>query len=169
MYSQVQYYFKNSFKQALCLEYGHSKAAMNVSKESHGRLWDSVCSANYALFHQCQQELPNLSLETLSMIPIRLYVNARPPIQKACRSKDWTLGQLLHAWLPESFDCNKPEVDAPNGNHNNGNSSSYNPREGVVCWRVAGIQPSLETPVVELFSTCFSPDHFLYIVVLTNS
>merc|ERR1712187_1052780 len=42
----------------------------------------------------------------LVQIPIRLYVNDQPAIQKSCKnhpSTEWTLGTLLTKWLPRHF------------------------------------------------------------------
>jgi hypothetical protein len=180
---QVQGFFKNSLKQALCLLHGNSKAAMNLTKESHGRLWRAVDTANFSTYHQVVcQDLPIVNKQGVSIVPVRLYVNAKPPIQRPCRDVTMSLGALLAEWLPDFFTTTtvveKEVGKAENENEEQGADKSDSTatipkvvcqaRDTVVCWRVGGIQPSLECSVLDLWQTLSHPDHFLYLVVLTN-
>jgi autophagy-related protein 5 len=182
---QVQGFFKNSLKQALCLLHGNSKAAMNLTKESHGRLWRAVETANFSTYHQVVcQDLPAVNEQGMSIVPVRLYVNAKPPIQRPCRDVTMSLGALLAAWLPEHFfttggavieqEVGQTEDENDEEDVDKSDSIATIPtvvchaKDTVVCWRVGGIQPSLECSVLDLWQTLSHPDHFLYLVVLTN-
>lgn len=79
--------FKNSLKQALFLQYGTSKIAMNMSKQIHERLWDSIVSSNYKLYQQISSELQSTDKQSVQLIPIRLYLDAKPPLQRPCRKR----------------------------------------------------------------------------------
>lgn len=182
---QVQGFFKNSLKQALCLLHGNSKAAMNLTKESHGRLWRAVDTANFFTYHQVvRQDLPTVNKQGMSIVPVRLYVNAKPPIQRPCRDVTMSLGALLAEWLPEHFFTTGVVVEEEVGEEEGENDEEgadtesvtiatipkvvCHAKDTVVCWRVGGIQPSLECSVLDLWQTLSHPDHFLYLVVLTN-
>jgi autophagy-related protein 5 len=183
---QVQGFFKNSLKQALCLLHGNSKAAMNLTKESHGRLWRAVDTANFSTYHQVVcQDLPAVNQQGMSNVPVRLYVNAKPPIQRPCRDVTMSLGALLAEWLPEHFVTTggavvEKEVDKAENDNDEDSSDNKSvsiatipkvichAKDTVVCWRVGGIQPSLECSILDLWQTLSHPDHFLYLVVLTN-
>jgi hypothetical protein len=92
---------------SLTLETGSFKAALNLTKESHGLLWDSVQTASYKLFQQVDCcDFAKKKHDSISLVPVRLYSNGKPPIQPACRHREGrlTLGQLLAAWLPEHFE-----------------------------------------------------------------
>ena len=52
--------FKNSLKQALFLQYGSAKVAMNLSKQSHEQIWDSVLAVNYKLYQRVNHDLQTL-------------------------------------------------------------------------------------------------------------
>jgi hypothetical protein len=188
---QVQGFFKNSLKQALCLLHGNSKAAMNLTKESHGRLWRAVETANFSIYNQVVcQDLPAVSRQGVSIAPVRLYVNAKPPIQRPCWDVTMSLGALLAEWLPDHF-TSSPSVETEGENAENAekadceeneeetmNTSACVPaipkvacqaNETVACWRVGGIQPSLDHSILDLWKTLSHPDHFLYVVVITKS
>jgi autophagy-related protein 5 len=185
---QVQGFFKNSLKQALCLLHGNSKAAMNLTKESHGRLWRAVDTANFSTYHQVVcQDLPAVNKEGMGIVPVRLYVNAKPPIQRPCRDVTMSLGALLADWLPEHFfitggtvvekEVGQAEDEDKNDEESADNKSLgtapipnvvCNAKDTVIYWRVGGIEPSLECSVLDLWQTLSHPDHFLYLVVLTN-
>lgn len=81
--------FNNSLKQALFLQYGNSKVAMNISKQTHQRLWDSIQTSNYKLYQQINADLQVLpsSNTGIQLIPIRLFVDSNPPIQRPCTGK----------------------------------------------------------------------------------
>ena len=79
----VERNFKNSLKQALFLQQGNTKMAMNMSKQSHGLLWDSILTSNYQLYQQVDGDLQN----TQNLLPIRLMIDSKPPIQRPLRVK----------------------------------------------------------------------------------
>jgi len=160
--TQVHRFFKNSFKQAVSCLHGSNKVALNVTKESHGRLWRSVQTANFVLYQQTVRgDLPAIA-EPVSMVPIRLYMNAKPPIQRPCRDGTLSLGALLAAWLPDHFCQDKDATESiPD-------VVTFRPTETIDCWKVGGIQPPLDTTVLDLWKTLSHADHFLYIVVQTN-
>ena len=241
--TQVQQYYKNSLKQALCIQSNvgstssetaasngptgassGNKVAMSVTRESHERLWESICHSNYSLFEQVHTNNPSMQLQystgqsastvsQISMIPVRLYVNTRPPIQRLCRptmfvpsansktTQNKTLGQLLVDWLPEYFyreemlrdggiesngtehldetaaDSKLAGTDAQSVNAGDAGSQDglaaqpelcYYPKPAVLVWRVAGIQPSLDTHIIDLWLQLSHPDHFLYVTVTTT-
>jgi Autophagy protein Apg5 len=185
--TQIQNFFKNSLKQALCLTYGNSKAAMNLTKDSHGRLWDAVrstsinnynnCTSYYPLYNQVASDYfpPPLDNSKSCQIPIRLFVNARPPIQRPCSHSlqdTTTLGSLLTQWLPEFnlLFTTSSKINTTNDfNHSNtegGNDERQ--KVAVLRWRVGGIQPALDTTVLDLWKALCHPDRFLYITVLVQ-
>jgi Autophagy protein Apg5 len=111
---QVWNFYKNSLKQALCLQNGNSKAAMNLSKENHGRLWDAIRLDNFNLYHQVHREQSLLSIMSSSessasrpnkrRIPTRLLVDGKPPRHASSLYIDaLTLGMLLAQQLPSHF------------------------------------------------------------------
>lgn len=146
--NQVRSVFKNSLKQAMCLHYGNSKPALNLTKESHGKIWDALKTANYHLYKQAHTSLPK---QSSMRVPVRVLINSEPLIQKPClASERLTLGDVLHESAPDHF--GKGEV-----------------KETVVDWRIAGIsRPPLTTPIQNYWLNLAHPDHFLYIIVLTT-
>lgn len=95
--SCIQSMYKHSLKQALTLITTNSKAAMNVTKDSHGVLWESVRHSNWKLHHRvnlCPKRPVNFS--------IRLLVNESPPIQRhVAYSSDVTIRNVLNEWYPD--------------------------------------------------------------------
>lgn len=173
--TQVKNAFKNSLKQALCLQHGNSKAAMSITKESHGRLWDAVSTNNFQLYHQVHANtMPKQLPKDMVMIPVRIYVNAQPPIQRACRADESaTLGSLLADWLPHLFLAkNEAPVllsSVPAESLQPTVPFVVQPAEAVVVWRVCGLSSlPLGTAMLELWSQLCHADHFVYIVVITN-
>jgi hypothetical protein len=49
--------FRNSLKQALFLQYGSSKVAMSITKNSHEKLWDAITQCSYDSYHQVNADL----------------------------------------------------------------------------------------------------------------
>lgn len=137
----VQASFKHSLKQALTLQQGNSKGAMNVTKDSHGLLWDAVVNANIQVYRRVDLRLSKSPVT----IPVRLLVNATdPPIQRCISGKDsetTTLDDLLKKWVSD---------------------------RSISCCRVCGVEPSSATSLLDLWHQCAHPDQFLYIVVLTD-
>ena len=82
VWTTIERSFKNSLKQALFMEYNNSKVAMNMSKQIHQRLWDSIESSNYKLYQQINVDLQ--ASESVQLIPIRVFVDSKPPIQRPC-------------------------------------------------------------------------------------
>ncbi|KAL7532989.1 hypothetical protein ACHAXR_007179, partial [Thalassiosira sp. AJA248-18] len=109
--------FRNSLKQALFLQYGSSKVAMSINKNSHEKIWDAVLHTNYESYHEVNAELQsgikNPSMRTQStanptgdnddqggipqLIPVRLMLNGMPAIQK----------QVKHKKDDKDVDCKK--------------------------------------------------------------
>jgi hypothetical protein len=116
--AQVQYYYKNSLKQALCLQHGTSKIAMNVTKDAHSRLWEAVATSNVSLYESVQADSSlrlsrDGSRSTFHSIPIRLYVvgnqyayaSSLAPIQRSCPATR----NILPMSLKEAPDGNNSE------------------------------------------------------------
>ena len=268
VWTTVQKTFKNSLKQALFLQYGNSKVAMNMTKQSHQQLWDSIISSKYSLYKKVHIE-QNLLISSSSnnggntdgtqlpqLLPIRVLVNSQPSIQKKCvavsegtgvveeenavdekngdteeqqqqeveakgdkveegggdegeeadeeakqeekeartssttaKTKavptSLTLGDLLHQWIPEYFeevaateddsgkkrraDDNKDGDDDDEKNEEDNSKRRcvlIKPKDThAISWYVAGIIPSLDTLIWDLWKTLSHPDHFLYIIV----
>jgi hypothetical protein len=125
----VERSFKNSLKQALFLQHGNSKIAMNMTKQAHGQLWESILTTKYSIYRQVnaeylqpmpKQQPPNnsnnnntttgsssSSSSTVQLIPIRILVDSKPALQKKCSAEQQgetlTLGGLLCQWVPEYF------------------------------------------------------------------
>jgi len=137
----LQSTFKHSLKQALTLQQGSSKGAMNVTKESHGLLWEAVTTAKVQIYRRVFSKTATAMPVS---IPIRMLVNGiHPPIQRRVDGTTaLTLADLLRQWIPSSDD--------------------------MIC-RVCGVEPPRSTPLVELWRHCAHPDQFLYIVVLTTT
>jgi len=137
----VQASFKHSLKQSLTLQQGNSKGAMNVTKESHGLLWDAVVTSNIQVYRRV--DLKNKG-DPVS-IPVRLLINnANPPIQHRLPcSNAGSLEDFLEKWVPDFADMQS-------------------------C-RICGVEAPLGASVYELWRHCAHPDQFLYIVVLTTS
>jgi autophagy-related protein 5 len=172
--TQLHALYKHSLKQALTIFAGHSKTAMNVTKESHGLLWEAVRCHQYALYQRVAADLPSLaSFNKTSAgpvaIPVRVLVNAvSPPIQRrvtvesalknssSSADHNWTtLGELLVSWVPEHFTSTAT-------------IEGVQPKDTVLGWRVSGIQPALSIPILDLWKQLCHPDQFLYIIVLTG-
>lgn len=104
--------FRNSLKQALFLQYGSSRVAMSITKNSHEKIWEAVLHSDYARYHEVNVELqsgieqPSIGSETRAitpaatnsdndskgddhnipqLIPVRLMLNDMPAIQKPIR------------------------------------------------------------------------------------
>lgn len=179
--------FKNSLKQALFLEYNNSKVAMNMSKQIHHRLWDSIESSNYKLYQQINLDLQASSSSNdgdgVQLIPIRVFVDSKPPLQRPCpgirggggtttvvdsnsnntdekATTETTLGSLLLEWLPDLF-CKDSNGSSEGEDEIRTSSESCR-------WLVAGVTPPLSIPVQELWQTLCHPDHFLYVIILTR-
>mmetsp|Transcript_10133 Transcript_10133/g.14335 ORF Transcript_10133/g.14335 Transcript_10133/m.14335 type:complete len:346 (+) Transcript_10133:94-1131(+) len=168
VWTTVERTFKNSLKQALFLQYGSSKVAMGMTKQSHERIWDSIVTTNYQLYQQVNSDLqvePKAD-DDLHFLPVRLLVDAKPPIQRPCRvcidaktdtGNDMaldTLGSLLQYWIPQFFTLDPAGVIKPEPN--------------TIDWSVQGIQIPLTSHLIDLWRCLCHPDHFLYIVVRTQ-
>jgi hypothetical protein len=141
---------------------------MQVSKQAHDNLWGSAISrSNYVKFSEfCNDYMP--TNERLSFIPVRVYVDNRPSIQKPCNvhlsndthKKPLSLKYLLQEWLPDLFDIKNNIVLKENSD--NKSSSS------VVRWKVQGIEIPLDMALIDVWRNLCSPDLFLYIIVSTS-
>lgn len=143
--------FRNSLKQALVLEHGHAKVALNMSKQSHERMWDSIVKSKYSIYKPLKEDIQ--AEANPIMIPVRLLVGySKPPIQKRCDDRSFTLGNFLQSRLPECFERTSNGI--------------IQKKTSNVSWRVSGIVPPLSTLLLDLWRTLCHPDNFLYIVVL---
>jgi len=146
----VERNYRNSLKQALFLQQGNAKVAMSISKQSHGQIWDSIITTNYKLFEQVNDELRAVS----NMLPVRLFVDSRPPIQRPLKvDVEYTLGDLLFDWVPALF---RKVGENPE------------PTSNEVQWNIQGLQLPLGSKVKYLWQVLCHPDHFLYVVVTSK-
>ena len=67
--------------------------------------------------------------------------------------KSKSLGSLLLEWVPELFNADDGQVK---------------PKSSQVSWCVQGIDVPLSAKVMDLWKSLGSPDHFLYILVVTR-
>lgn len=155
--STVERTFKNSLKQALVLQHGQNKVALNMTKQTHQRIWDSIVTSKYAVYKPIQEDIQADPKNQLAMIPVRLVVGpSKPIIQKRCDVSTLTLGKLLHLWLPKHF---VPKLGQGESDEN------IVPVVEKTTWRVAGLAPPLSSPLVELWQSLCHPDNFLYISI----
>jgi hypothetical protein len=165
---QVQHYYTNSLKQALCLQYGNSKPAMNMTRDSHGKLWEAIRTTNYSLYASVSNDLLELNND---IVPLRVYWNDRPPIQKSCflrdeNGNDRTLGDVLLEWLPLVFTAvAKSAIEG----HTTTSTTAAVVATTDYCCRISGISVALETPLANVWSSLAHPDHFCYVAVTTMS
>jgi hypothetical protein len=182
--------FRNSLKQALFMQYGSSKVAMQINKHSHEKIWEAVKMSNFAAYHDVNVELqsgissrPMNSQSTaqddridpLQLIPVRLMLNERPAIQNpvkhrkdnkesmrrprelletlgSCQALPYTtLGDFLSNCLPNHFVTDPATGWA---------TSIY--------YCIQGVQPSMKCAMVDLWRALSHPDHFLYVIVVTE-
>ncbi|KAL3815801.1 hypothetical protein ACHAXA_001695 [Cyclostephanos tholiformis] len=191
--------FRNSLKQALFMQYGSSKVAMQITKFSHEKIWDSVMTSNYAAYHEVNADLQSGissspissrstdqddQIDQLQLIPIRLMLNDRPAIQNpvmhrkdstdikrrprdlagdlaenvsSCRTPPYTtFGDFLSNICPNHF-----VMDPATGQVTSVPGSCH-----YYC--IQGVQPSMKSPLVDLWRALSHPDHFLYIIVVTE-
>ncbi|CAJ1944301.1 unnamed protein product [Cylindrotheca closterium] len=150
----VQRTFKNALKQALVLEHGHAKVALNMNKQNHQRMWGAIVNSKYSIYKPIKEDIQ--STKNPVMIPIRLMIGpSKPPIQKKWDDPSMTLGQFLVSFAPSYFEATAP-------------GDVVQAKLQITSWRVAGIVPSLTTPLLDLWRTLCHPDNFLYIMVITD-
>eukprot|EP00545_Synedropsis_sp_CCMP1620_P001032 CAMPEP_0119011606 /NCGR_PEP_ID=MMETSP1176-20130426/5783_1 /TAXON_ID=265551 /ORGANISM="Synedropsis recta cf, Strain CCMP1620" /LENGTH=310 /DNA_ID=CAMNT_0006964461 /DNA_START=27 /DNA_END=956 /DNA_ORIENTATION=+ len=139
--------YKHSLKQALFLQKGSSKVGMGITKQSFEQVWDSILTVNCKLYQQVDDELQGLS----NLLPVRLLIDSKPPIQRPLKVEDGVLlGGLLADWAPSLFQNteNGPEVAST-----------------VTQWSIQGLQIPLSAVLKDLWQSLSHPDHFLYVVV----
>jgi autophagy-related protein 5 len=147
--------FKNALKQALVLEHGHAKIALNMNKQAHRRMWDSISKSKYSIYKAVKGDIQ--TAENPVVIPVRLLVgSSKPPIQKRCSDLALNLGQLLVNLIPEYFQKSDEE------------NEKIQPKLPLISWRVSGIKPDLDLSILDLWRTLCQPDNFLYILILTQ-
>jgi autophagy-related protein 5 len=203
--------FRNSLKQALFLQYGSSKVAMSITKNSHEKIWDAIVQSSYDAYNQVNTDIQiglksppinnKLSLtEDLTdenattaksslpqLVPVRILLNDKPAIQRpiVAQKKDiseylkqkpteilkddadiyvspyTTLGDVLLTCLPSLFKQvdSSAVVDSRNIVVSDASSTHYS---------IQGVQPSLSCVVVDLWRSLCHPDHFLYVIVVTQ-
>ncbi len=158
----VERTFKNSLKQALVLQHGQNKVALNMTKQTHQRIWDSIVTTKYSVYKPIQEDIQVGPTSQPALIPIRLIVSpSKPLIQKRCDDSSLSLGKLLHLWLPQHFD----EIEDTTDN----SVTIVCPSSKATQWRVAGITPPLSIAVVDLWQSLCHPDNFLYLSVTIGS
>jgi Autophagy protein Apg5 len=85
VWTTIERSFKNSLKQALFMQYGNSRIAMNMSRVTHQRCWDAIEAANYKLYQQINEDLQATTQKSqVQQIPIRVFLDSKPPIQRPC-------------------------------------------------------------------------------------
>lgn len=147
--AMVERTFKNSLKQSLVLQHGQNKVALNMSKQTQQRIWDSIVSAKYATYKPIQEDI-QADPSSLVLVPIRLMLApSKPVVQKRCENLAMTLGELLCAWAPKHF--------------RTGDDGKIEPVVPGTIWRIGGVSPPLSTPVVDMWHSISHPDGFLYI------
>lgn len=140
----LHFIYKHSFKQALSVLTGSSKTAMNLTKASHGILWESIRTGNFSLYRQV-----DLAVDASRSIPVRVFWNADPPIQKKTTA-EVLLGDLLQCWLPE--------LDHP-----------LDETTTTTVWRICGVdRPDLSLTIGDLWQCCCYPDQFLCVSVVSE-
>ncbi len=95
--------YRNSIKQALFLQYGTSRTAMSINKQSHEQLWDAIQACNYEKYCEVNSRLQRgiecRPVSTTSkkkdedddnenlpqIIPVRLMLNDLPAKQRPIR------------------------------------------------------------------------------------
>lgn len=101
----IEHNFMNSLKQALFLQYGSSKVAMSMTKQTHERVWDSIVTSNYQLYQQVNDDLQQTNESSMNILPVRLMVDSKPPIQRPCRFSKGELIRLFCVLLILSCAC----------------------------------------------------------------
>jgi hypothetical protein len=147
--------FKHSLKQALVIQHGNNKVALNMTKKSHQQLWNSITTAKYSVYKLIQQDIQKVQ-GAVNGIPVRLLLGSsnKPWIQKRCADNSLTLGSLMLQWAPEHFERTTDDDDG------------VIVSKSSVSWRVCGVVPPLSTRLLDLWKTFCHPDTFLYISVL---
>lgn len=148
--SVVERSYKNSLKQALFLQYGSSKIAMGLSKQSFEQVWDSLLAVNRKLYQQVDDDLQGLS----NLLPVRLLIDSKPPIQRPLKVEDkCSLGKVLADWAPSLFQNTGDDTEAT--------------KPGTQ-WSIQGLQIPLSAVLNDLWLSLSHPDHFLYVVVTSK-
>lgn len=154
----VERTFKNSLKQALVLQHGQNKVALNMTKQTHQRIWDAIVTSKYSVYKPIQEDIQVSPNVQPALIPIRLVVGpSKPLIQKRCEDCSLSLGKLLHLWLPQHFQ--------ENGTAPDDSDKSISPISEFTHWRIAGIVPPLSASIIDLWQSLCHPDSFLYISI----
>ena len=210
--------YRNSLKQALFLQYGTSRTAMSINKQSHEQLWDAIQTCDYEKYcvvnARLQRGIECKSVSTTTaqlpltvrgsekkeeddddipqLIPVRLMLNDSPVIQHPIRHhrkkngvdnndverKDQrskleelittyhtppytTLGDFLADNLPHHYF----EIDPSGGIVRKKNAKDD---DKFLYYSIQGIQPSLNCAMVDLWRCLSHPDHFLYVIVVTE-
>lgn len=176
VFEVIQRFYFHSLKQALFLQYNSSKTSMNISKNSHLKLWDSIKRHQFQAFWDVSRDLiissTTSSNNELVHIPIRLLLDGKPAIQRPCNYKSncennttiHTLKQLFLDWIPFIFSStsNDIEIEIEKKSYDETEINNY-------AWDIQGIQPPLSTPILNLWEALCYPDQFLYITVISTN
>jgi hypothetical protein len=187
--------FRNSLKQALFMQYASSKVAMQITKNSHEKMWDAVKMSNYAAYHEVNVELqsgisfrPVSSQSTaqddridpLQLIPVRLMLNERPAIQNPVKHRKDNKENMRRPWelLETLGSCQVPAYTTLGDFLSNclPNHFVTDPATGwttsipgsCLHYCIQGVQPSIMCAMVDLWRALSHPDHFLYVIVVTE-
>jgi len=160
----VQLNFIHSLKQALFLQYGSNKKQMNMSKVQYELMWSSMERGGcYKMYQDVNGNLQQLDRGSLLHVPVRIMLNSKPMIQRPVKVEQYdiinTLGSLLVNTLPKYFYESSQEP-----NDESKRKISYSHHE-LCYWAIQGIQPSLDSDIIDIWSALCCPDHFLYITV----
>jgi hypothetical protein len=69
--------------------------AMNMTKQTHHKMWDSIMTNNYQLYQQVNDDLQKTSESSMNLLPIRLLIDSKPPIQRPCRISEGEMCTLV--------------------------------------------------------------------------
>mmetsp|Transcript_24296 Transcript_24296/g.29888 ORF Transcript_24296/g.29888 Transcript_24296/m.29888 type:complete len:370 (+) Transcript_24296:122-1231(+) len=166
-------FYLNSLKEALYVQHNSNKVVKNMTKQSHLQIWDGIKRCQWEVYKEVSNGF-NTSVSgegiVLQSIPVRVVVDSRPIFARPCNQYHdddddksvVTIGEMLRKWLPELF----PDSTRSNDDENDKRKDS----EVTKCvWCVQGIQVPLDTPIGNLWIGLCHPDHFLYIVIVTNT
>lgn len=167
----VQLNFIHSLKQALFLQYGSNKKQMNMSKVQYELMWSSMERGGcYKMYQDVNSNLQQLDRTNLLHVPVRIMLNSKPMIQRPIKLEQHsnnssfdgsiTLGSLLVNTLPKYFYKSNQEQN----DHDNITMISYSHHRSCH-WSIQGIQPSLQSDIIDIWSALCCPDHFLYIAI----
>ena len=182
--------FRNSLKQALFMQYASSKVAMQITKASHEKIWDAVKMSNFPAYHDVNVELqsgissrPMNSqstaqddrIDSLQLIPVRLMLNERPAIQNPVKHRKENKENMRRPWeLLETLGSYQSPPYTTLGDFLSNCLPNHFVTDPATGWAtsihycIQGVQPSMKCAMVDLWRALSHPDHFLYVIVVTE-